>query len=503
MNLAQLRARLDQIMVELRSIHEQAGDGLLTPDQQTRFDALLGERGDIEGKIRSIEQRNELFAIGRGTGGGGTEDGDGSHADRGGLAGLDGSGNGFDRDPFADPRDSDPNRRRQGQPDPWDLSRFQAFGRAPERVAAELRARALAAAEQMPGVDDARRQRLTQLIVENDDEQGNLSRHVLIASNPDYLRAFAKGLRGMMWDLTDREKAAMRDVVSLVRAMSITDAAGGYLIPQQLDPTIIPVTDGTFSPMRQISTLRVATSDVWYGVSSTDAAWSYDTEGSEVSDDTTTFAQPSITLYEARGFIPISIKALSLEPNVTAIIGQVLGRGRTNLEGSSFITGTGSAPQGIVTALTAGTLTSATTDTFAIADVYTTHDTLPQRYRGMGRWLANNKIYTLIRQFDTSGGAGLWEYLGNGLPATLLGKPHHEAEAMDGVINATADNYVLIFGDFANYYIVDRMGMVIESIPHLFSTSNGRPTGQRGFYAYCMHGADSVNDNGFEMMNVT
>ena len=66
---------------------------------------------------------------------------------------------------------------------------------------------------------------------------------------------------------------------------------------------------------------------------------------------------------------------------------------------------------------------------------------------------------------------------------------------------ATEDNHILVVGNFANYYIVDRIGMTVEYIPHLFGANN-RPTGQRGWYAYCRVGADSVNDGAFRVLNV-
>ena len=73
---------------------------------------------------------------------------------------------------------------------------------------------------------------------------------------------------------------------------------------------------------------------------------------------------------------------------------------------------------------------------------------------------------------------------------------------MDGVINAAQENYALIYGDFSNYVIADRIGTTVEFIPHLFG-ANRRPTGQRGWYAHFRVGADIVNDAAFRMLNVT
>jgi HK97 family phage major capsid protein len=71
---------------------------------------------------------------------------------------------------------------------------------------------------------------------------------------------------------------------------------------------------------------------------------------------------------------------------------------------------------------------------------------------------------------------------------------------MDGTVTAAANNYLGIIGDFDNYVIADRIGMTVEFVPHLFG-SNQRPTNSRGWLAYVRHGADSVNDGAFRMLN--
>jgi HK97 family phage major capsid protein len=206
----------------------------------------------------------------------------------------------------------------------------------------------------------------------------------------------------------------------------------------------------------------------------------------------------------ARGFVPISIEALEDEANVTANVAMLLAGGREVLEAAAFTNGTGTGqPWGVVTRLT-GTgseIASATADTFAIGDVYSLFGSLPTRYRRNASWLANTLIYNRVRQFDTAGGAGLWTTLGNGTPAELLGRPAVEAEDMTGTITAAANNRIVVVGDFSNYVIADRIGMTVEFIPHLFGTTNGRPKGQRGWFAYYRTGADVVNTAAFRMLN--
>jgi HK97 family phage major capsid protein len=98
--------------------------------------------------------------------------------------------------------------------------------------------------------------------------------------------------------------------------------------------------------------------------------------------------------------------------------------------------------------------------------------------------------------------------LGDNRPANLLGRTIGEAEDMDGTITAGSENYMAVFGDFNNFVIADRIGMTVEFIPHLFQqttagTGIGRPTGQRGWFAYYRVGSDVVNPGAFRMLDVT
>jgi HK97 family phage major capsid protein len=160
-------------------------------------------------------------------------------------------------------------------------------------------------------------------------------------------------------------------------------------------------------------------------------------------------------------------------------------------------------PTGIVTALTgtASVVPSTGAEVFALGDVYKLQGALPARYRNQPStaWLGNNLVYNQIRQFDVD----IWGSLNEGRQSTLLNRPVLESEDMDGTVTAAAENYTLIHGDFSNYVIADRVGMTVEFIPHLFHTANNRPSGQRGWLAYVRHGADSVNDAAFRMLNVT
>jgi HK97 family phage major capsid protein len=405
----------------------------------------------------------------------------------------------YDRDSIMEPDSIEDCRFRN----PWDLREMTVYGREPGAVATELRSRALSAISKMQCASDNIRSAATYIIENFDSKDSRLARQCLVTSTPAYLRAWSKMATNKAHALSPDEQRALNDVEEF-RAMSLTDAAGGYLTPFQLDPTVIVTSSGVRSDIRQKARVVVAISDVWNGVSSQNVSWSFDAEASEVSDDSTTFAQPSIPNYMARGFVPISIEAMADEINVAQQVGILLANGKDDLEGTKFILGSGTAePTGLITALTAAggatVVASTTAATFALADIYLLQGSLPARYRADAAWLANNLIYNKVRQFDTAGGGGYWTNLnGADRPPLLMGRDALEAEAM--VATTTTGSKNLVFGDFQNFVITDRVGMAVEFIPHLVGT-NRRPTGQRGWFAYYRTGSGVVNAGGFRLLN--
>ena len=74
-----------------------------------------------------------------------------------------------------------------------------------------------------------------------------------------------------------------------------------------------------------------------------------------------------------------------------------------------------------------------------------------------------------------------------------------KSTSMSGALGTTT-NYAIVYGDFQNFVIADRIGMAVEFVPNLFHTGNNRPSASRGFLAHWRVGSDSVNDSGFRML---
>jgi HK97 family phage major capsid protein len=382
----------------------------------------------------------------------------------------------------------------------WDLDVVARF----DIGADELMSRAMSAVEDTPGPTDARREALSTILERDGDE--NMARIVLATTSPAYKRAFSKSLRhgGSEWaELDAEERAALRFANGLARAMSVaTDNAGGYLVPTDIEPAVTLSADGTTNPIYNLARKVMTTSDTYRVVTSPNAAWSWDGENTEVSDDTPTFANVDITLYVAQGFIPVSFRSQQAT-NAMSIAQTVLNGGYNDLVGTALAVGTGSQPQGIVTALVAGSrvTASAGADAFAVGDVYALHEAVAPRHRRNATWLANNSIINDIRQFATADNHTLIARLGEGQPGSLLGQPLVECSDIDGTYGS-GDNYVLVLMDFQHYVVAEAIGTMVRIIPDVVG-ANGRPIGASGVYMQTSFGADSVLDTAGRVLNVT
>lgn len=369
--------------------------------------------------------------------------------------------------------------RKRVPDDPTDMQAYRSLAGSIDELHNSYKEGALQIIERMdtpvPGTDKEGTQgHLERLLkVVDHPEERALARRVITTSSPAYERAFGKKLAGQ--HLSSEEE----------RALSLTVGAGGYAVPYSLDPTVILVSNGQVNPVRSFARVETITGTTWQGISSTGITAAYAAEATEASDNAPTLVQPSATVEKAQAFVPYSIEIGQDWGGLVAEVGMLLADAKDDLESSSFLTGLGhssNAPEGLLVGATA-VVTSATTAVFAVADLYSLENALGPRFRSRGRFVGNKAAYQKIRQFDTGGGGSLWVQLAYDEPATLLGYPAHEWSDYSSAVTTSAST-ILTFGDFSKFLIVDRVGMDVEVIPHLFATANNRPSGQRGLYCY-------------------
>ena len=351
---------------------------------------------------------------------------------------------------------------------------------------AELRERGLDAIEL-----EAKRGNLPQEFAETATERAQdnpgVARHILLTGSPEYQEAFRQYVE-------NPEENAQRT------ALSLTSANGGYLLPFVLDPTIVLTNTGSANPWRRISNVKQTTSNTWNGVSSAGVSAAWLAEGTMVTDGSPTVSNIVVTPGKAAAWVFGSYEVLE-DTDFGQQLPRLLAAAKDRLEEAAFATGSGSGqPQGVVNGATT-VVTTATTLTVAIGDVYATQAALPPRFRNSPNcaWVANVAIINKFRQLDTAGGASFWTNLGKGQPETLLGSPIYESTTMASTL--TSGNLLAIMGDFSQYYIVDRVGVSLIYEPLVKGTSTPYlPSGQAGWFMFWRTGANLAAVNGFRVM---
>nr|WP_239513665.1 phage major capsid protein [Streptosporangium sp. 'caverna'] len=285
--------------------------------------------------------------------------------------------------------------------------------------------------------------------------------------------------------------------------MSLADSAGGFLVPLTLDPTVLLTSSGSINPLRRISRVVQTATDKWQGVTSAGVTAEWLVEANEAVDATPTVAGPDIPVNKGSAWVPYSYEVGTDAVGFARELQRLLLDAADQLMATAYTIGDGiGKPTGIVTALagTASEINGTGSEAIVAADAFALQNALPPRFSARAQWAANLSTINALRQLETSNGALKFPELANG---QLLGRTMNENSNMDGVITpaATASNYAMIYGDFQNFVIVDRIGTTIELIPNLMG-ENGRPTGERGLFMWFRTGSDVVVDNAFRMLDV-
>jgi HK97 family phage major capsid protein len=415
--------------------------------------------------------------------------------------------------------------RRPGSPtggDIYDLSTVRRMFDDPSVEGNELRDRAKKALESAviphPQAEAVDAKGHVERLIGMEPEDGRLSRYLVATDSPTYKRAWTKtlayGLAGQSPMLSREEQAAINGARAAERAMSLTTTSGGFAVPFVLDPTIIQTGSGAINPYRAIGNVSNISVDEWRGVSSAGVTATFQAEAAAVTDASPTLAQPVVSTEMARAFVPFSIEIGQDWGGFASEMAGMFADSKDVLEATKMALGSGTnEPFGVITGATT-VFTASNTNSVVLADVYGVRNALGPRFRNRASWTLNNSVADKIRQFDTAGGAGLWidnlrlrsaasaaSMQDARLGADLLGHAAYEATAQSGTF--TTGQLIGVIGDFNYYKIVDRIGMNVEVIQHIFGAGQGNlPTGQRGLFAYWRVGAKVLDANAFRTLKL-
>ncbi len=492
------RSRIAEIEGRCREVMASYPASVFPADVQTEWDRLVIESREHRQALEAVDQRNadlaQMYAaMPNAHDGQGHDGGQGSGRPQGG---------GTPRRPGGTPA-FHPSR------DIYDLVAIQQQARNRDELPGLYRDNAMRAIEQHRFPGSPSREAAQDAVVKlldtvSDDKYGELPRRILATGSPAYTRVFGRALQA-------GNPGALGNEDSRILALGESpDTAGGYAVPFQLDPTLVLTSSGGVSPLRDISRVEKIVGKEYDLVTTGSVTAHRVAEAAPAVDDSPTLAQPTIRANRVQAFIPFSVELegdwAALQAEMLKLLADAKALEEADAGGATtgFVLGTGTAPQagGIITTLPVGQqVTSGTVATFALADIFKLKNSVGNRFRPRGQWCASSTIYDLCRQFGTSI-ANIWaESLQAGVPSKLIGYPVNEVSAM--AVVTTTGAFPLLFGDFSNYLIVDRVGMNMELVPTLFGAAQGQfPTGRRGYFAWWRNNAVILNANAFRLLKI-
>lgn len=418
--------------------------------------------------------------------------------------------------PGADPASgyaADQAQRRNGQfgavlnrrpDDIYDVAAAQRDARSPQELARALRDRARWSVEEsdFPGERHRTREEVQTvidgLLSRSGDRSATLARNMLLTGSETYQRAFGQLLihNGNPGHLSTEEQRALQ--MGTPAAWS----PGSYPVPYQLDPTVTLTSNGAINPLRQISRVEQIVGKEWLGVTSTGITVTRGSESTVVGDGTPTLVQPGVAPERVQGFVPFTVEVEQDWSGLLAEIAAMLADAKDVEEASSFTNGNGTAPNagGIVGTLANGSLV-ATGSAGAITvpgDLDIIEAAMAPRFRPAASFIAAKSTFGAVRSAAVAAGDqfDVWARIASGTPPELIGYSAYENSEMSTDLTSTTVPF-LVMGDFRQFLIVDRIGMTIELVPHLFDASTQRPSGQRGIYAIWRNNSAILAQNAF------
>jgi len=456
---------------EIQIIEERLTKG----ESDKARDGLQQRLGDLRSAIRKHDQREQLLREeyadvlrdGVRSGRFGTEDGDGATADLN----------------WRSAESHQDNRRRAD---------IDGGLRAIERCA------------KLDGFSDAAAKRVEKMLRAT-DRDGVDARYLAAVGDPDYATAFWKVLPNPTTghlSFTAREAEAMRRVRLAEQERAMVDSAGaqgGFGLPISIDPSIVLTNVGALNPLREISRVEVISTYTWRGVSSDGVVAGFGAEATEVSDNSPTLVQPSLTTARGTAFVPMSFEWAQDYPSAQQELVGLLMDAKLVVEATKFLLGTGSnEPAGILNIGGTGGLVqansrvlTATTATLAYADWWTLKQAIPVRFLADSTVVWNPITGDTAYQLSPAGSTTLALLMPEGRSGPIAGIPTAQLSTL--ATGAVTGTKIAVVGNFKKgYLIADRIGAQVEYIPQLFGAANRYPTGQRGLILYWRVGSTTI-----------
>ena len=261
----------------------------------------------------------------------------------------------------------------------------------------------------------------------------------------------------------------------------MTDAEGGYFVPEEFIPTTIHDTGLPSGALRSASTVvRVASKD-GYIPTLASATWGAIAEEAAFSDQTPSVGQVPFNIEKSGGLIKVTRELLDDSAvNLPSLLSQIFQEAAGRFEDVGILNGNDTTNYAGILQGSSNDYVMASATAVTAADLFGIFYTLQSQHRGGATWVMNSLISKEINNINaTSAGVHSVNDLNTPPAEFLLGKRVVNSDISgNGLADSiTAGDEIAVFGDFRNYYIFDRIGFTIRRNDSLYMEND-----QIGFF---------------------
>jgi len=261
----------------------------------------------------------------------------------------------------------------------------------------------------------------------------------------------------------------------------MTDAEGGYFVPEEFIPTTIHDTGLPSGALRSASTVvRVASKD-GYIPTLASATWGAIAEEAAFSDQTPVTGQVPFSIEKSGGLIKVTRELLDDSAvNLPSLLSQIFQEAAGRFEDVGILNGNDTTNYAGILQGSSSDYVMASATAVTAADLFGIFYTLEAQHRAGATWVMPSLISKEINNINaTSAGVHSVNDLNTPPAEFLLGKRvvNNDVSGNGLATSITANDEIAVFGDFRNYYIFDRIGFTIRRNDSLYMEND-----QIGFF---------------------
>lgn len=257
-----------------------------------------------------------------------------------------------------------------------------------------------------------------------------------------------------------------------------TDNEGGFFVPEEYRTTVIHDTGVPGGVHRPRCTQITTGLKDGYLPTLGSVTWAAIAEEAAYGDNTPTIGQVSFTIRKSGGKVKVSQELLEdAQANLPALLAQIFAESSGRYEDQQIVEGDGTTePEGLRTTA-GGDVLLASATAIALADLHNVYYTLPAQFRANAAWSTTSNVLADIDALDR---VAATQSISAAIGQQWLGKPIavFDGTGWDDAAAIAANEEIGAFGDFRNYYLIDRVGMTLRRDDSIYVDND-----QVGFFA--------------------